>query len=276
MRRSPAFIGMRVRVHDDHVEVLHPEELTLGFASLSALVADTPPGQWPDVVDQYLTRILELGSNPPPELDGPTEAVLGRVYLKLIEHHGPSSELPDYAGEISPGLVLLFAFDLPDAIAMLTDEDVHRHGFDQLYEAGTENLCRELPDRYAEAHGVYVVQGSDYVGSMVLVLPWVIEAVTGLTDAPSGALVAMPARDRLIFHVVRDRAGLTRALEEMAPLAAEWYAECSHGLSPRVYWWRPLPVGGLESVAHHDGSGLVTYYSSEFADMLHDVDREWD
>lgn len=267
---------MRIEVHDDRVEVLHPEHLTLGFASLSTLVAGAPAADWPDVVDQYLTRILELGANSPPELDGPTEEILDRIYLRLLERPESRADLPAYAEEVIPGLLLLFAFDLPDAMAYLIDEHVQRHGFDRLYDAGMENLCRELPDRYAEADGVYVLQGSDYVGSMVLIIGWVIEAVTGLTETPHGALVAMPARDQLIFHVPRDLAGVMRAMEEMARLAGEWYAESSHGLSPRVYWWRPMPVGGAESIAHHDGVGLVTYYSDQFEDMLYDVDRERD
>jgi hypothetical protein len=276
VRRSPAFIGMRVEVHDDRVEVRHPEPLTLGFASLSALVAAAPADDWPDVVDQYLRRILELGTNPPPELDGPTEDILGRIYPRLLERPESRAELPAYAEEIIPGLLLLFAFDLPDAMAYLIDEHVRRHGFDRLYDAGLDNLCRELPDRYVESDGIHLLQGSEYVSSLVLLMPWVIEAVTGLTETPNGALVAMPGRDQLVFHVARDRAGVLRAMEQLGEIAGEWYAEHPHGLSPRVYWWRPLPVGGAESVAHHDGTRLVTYYSDAFADMLHDVDRERD
>ena len=48
-RRSPAFAGMRVVVHDDHVEVTHPEPLVLGFESLSAALAGAPAGHWPDL-----------------------------------------------------------------------------------------------------------------------------------------------------------------------------------------------------------------------------------
>ncbi|GAB3436563.1 DUF1444 domain-containing protein [Actinophytocola sediminis] len=276
VRRSPAFIGMRIEVQEDHVEVLHPEQLVLGFGSLSLLVADAPEGQWPEVVDQYLERILALGATEPPELSGPTEELLGRIYVRLMEHPGPTYQLPDYVEELVPGLVTQFAFDLPDAIMNLTDEHVARHGFDRLYEAGMENLCRELPERYLEGDDVYVLQGSEYVGSLVLVIPWVIEALTGLTEVPNGALVAMPARDQLIFHVIRDREQTTRAVAEIGRIAGEWYAENPFGISPRVYWWRPLPVGGLESVAHHDGDDVITYYSSEFADTLYEVDREWE
>lgn len=276
VRRSPAFIGMRIEMHDDHVEVLHPEPLLVTFASLSLVVADVPTGQWPDLVDQHLTRVLELGTSTPAELTGPTEEVLDRIYLRVMEDPGAAAPLPDYATELVPGVRVLFAFDLPDAIMTLTDEHVGRHGYERLHEAGMHNLTRQLPDRYAENKGVIVLQGSDYVGSLVLILPWVVEALTGLVDPPHGALVSMPARDTLVFHVVADRAGVDHAVAEIAEIAAEVYAASPFGISPRVYWCGPEPEYRLESIAHHDGTGLVTYYSDAFGDMLYDVDRAWD
>lgn len=95
---------------------MHPEPVTLGFDSLSALVADTPSDQWPDVVDGYLERILVLSTTEPAELDGPTEAVLERTCLRLMSTDYEDVEFPSYAEEIVPGLLQVFAFDLPDAI----------------------------------------------------------------------------------------------------------------------------------------------------------------
>ena len=36
-----------------------------------------------------------------------------------------------------------------------------------------------------------------------------------------------------------------------------------------------LPVGGLETVGHHDGAGMATYYSDDFEDMLFTVGLEY-
>lgn len=274
VRRSPAFIGMKVAVREDHVEVLHPEQLVLGLDTLSGLVADAPTGQWPDVVDEYLTKVMELGTRDPVELTGPTEDLLDKVYQRLIVPPAPPAELPEYAVEAVPGLMLVLSLDLPEAVLTIGDEHVHRHGFDRMADAGLVNLTRELPDRYGESDGVYVLQGSVYVGSLVLVLPWVIEMVTGLTETPHGVLVAMPSREGLVFHVIRERPQTERALEEMARLTAEWHAESTHWLSHRVFW--SCPTGGIEPVAHYDGTRMVDYYSNEFGDMLYDVDREWD
>ncbi|MGW6444289.1 hypothetical protein [Lentzea sp. NPDC055074] len=275
-RRSPAFIGMRIAVHDDHVEIIHPEPLELGFESLSASLAGVPADEWPDLVDEHFRRAVALGTRDGSDLEGPSDVVLQRTYLRLATSDSGVSEVASYAGEITPGLLQVFALDRPDSIVVMRDEDVLRHGYDQLYDAGAENLARELPDGYFEADGVYYLQGSDYVGSLVLIIPWVIEAVTGVAEAPHGALVAMPARDQFVFSVIRDQdtAGVLAALDEVGRLTAECHANSAFQLSSRVYWWRPLPVGGLETVGHHDGAGMATYYSNDFEDMLFTVGLE--
>jgi hypothetical protein len=272
-RRSPAFIGMRVVVHDDHVEVTHPESLVLGFESLSAALAGAPAGQWPELVDEHFRRIIAAGTADRSDVEGPTEAVLQRTYLHLALSDSEASEVASYADEITPGLLRVLAFDRPDFIVTMTDEDVRRHGYDRLHDAGIENLAKEVPDRCVEVDGVYYLRGSDYVASLVLIIPWVIEAVTGVADAPYGALVAMPARDQFIFHVIRDRdtAGVLAALDEVGQLAAECYANSAYQLSSLVYWWRPMPVGALEIVGHHNGAGVVTDYSDDFEDVLFTV-----
>lgn len=272
-RRSPAFIGLRIVVHDDHVEVLQPEPLELGFETLSATLANSPAGQWPDLVDEHFRRMIALGTEDSSDVEGPTEAVLQHTYLRLVPSDTGVSEIASYADEITPGLLRVLAFDRPDSIVTMRDEDVRRHGYDQLYDAGAANLAKELPDQYYEVDGVYYLHGSEYVGSLVLIIPWVIEALTGVTDTPHGALVAMPARDQFIFHVIgdRDTAGVLAAVDEVGTLAAECHANCAHQLSSRVYWWRPMPVGGLETVGHHNGIVMDTYYSDAFEDVLFSV-----
>lgn len=270
-RRSPAFIGMRVVVHDNHVEVTHPESLVLGFESISATLAGAPAGQWPELVDEHFRRIIALGTGDRSDVEGPTESVLPHTRLYLTTSTSEAAEVASYGVELAPGLLQVLAFDRPDTIVIMTDEDVRRHGFDRLYDAGAQNLAGELPDRFLEAgNGVYYLRGSDYVSALLLVIPWVIETVTGVADAPYGALVAIPARDQLLFHVLRDEnaAGALAALEEIGQLAAECYENSSHQLSSLVYWWRPMPVGALEPVGYHNGVGVVTDYSEDFEDVL--------
>lgn len=274
VRRSPAFIGMRVVVHEDQVEVVSPEELVLGLGPVVDAVAGAPADQWPDLVDECLGRILGALTGGSPDLDGPTEHFLDRVYVRLRPVEGSPVGWWNYAREVAPGLLVVLALDHPDHIAILNDDQVQRHGLDRLFDAGMDNLCGQLPEQYATRDGVYILSGEDYVGSTVLVMPWVVEAVTGAPDFPDGVLVAMPDHGTLIFHVLRDGAGARYALGEIARLAASHYEEASSPLSPNVHWWRP-GSGYLEPVAHLAGDengvigeDLVVNYPAGFAELL--------
>ncbi|WP_020669391.1 hypothetical protein [Amycolatopsis nigrescens] len=284
IRRSPAFTGMRVVVHDDRVEVIEPEDLVLGLGPVLDAVLDAPMDQWADLVDDCLARLVGAVTGGSPELDGPTEQLLDRVYARLRPVEGSPTGWWNYANEVAPGLLVVLALDHPEHIAILNDRQVQRHGFDRLVDAGLNNLCGQLPEGYAVCDDVYILCGSDYVGSTVLVLPWVVEAVTGAPDLPHGALVAMPNHGTLIFHVLRDGQGARYALGEIARLAAEYHQDAPGApglLSPNVYWWQPGSQF-LEPVAHHIGDGyhhgvigedLATHYSADFADLLDELDR---
>lgn len=279
VRRSPAFIGMRVVVHDDQVEVVEPADLVFGLGPVADAVAGAPADQWPDLVDGYLERILGLLVDGSPGLDGPTEQVLDRVLARLRPAEGSPVAWWRYAMEVAPGLLAVLALDHPDHVAILNDAQVERHGRDRLFEAGFANLAGQLPDSYATGEGVYLLDGGDFVASTVLIMPYVLEAVTGTPDHPHGVLVAMPDHRTLIFHVLRDGAGARYALTEIARLAAQYHDDSPNPISPQVYWFAP-DAGFLEPVAHHPGEDgdaigedLVTRYPPGFAATLDELDR---
>lgn len=258
VRRSPVFIGMRVVVHDDSVEVLEPEELVFGLGPVVEAVAAAPSDQWPDLVDETLRRIVGALTDGSPELDGPTEQFLDRVFARLRPADGSPVEWWNYAKEVAPGLLVVLALDHPDHVAILNDAQVRQHGLDRLFEAGFANLYQQLPDRYATNDSIYLLNGGDYVASTVLIMPWVVEVVTGSPEHPNGVLVAMPDHKTLIFHVVHDGPAARVALSEIARAAAEYYDDDPNPVSREVYWLAP-GAGFLEPVAHHagDGTGVI-------------------
>jgi len=278
IRRSPVFSGMRVVVHDDRVEVLEPEELELGFGPVYNAVEGAPMSEWAELVDDCLERMIKAVTSDSSELDGPTDELLNRIYARVRPIDGSPVGWWNYAREIAPGLLLVLALDYPDHIAILNDDQVRRHDFDRLAEAGLDNLCGRLPERFASFEGVHLLRGNDYVASTVLVMPWVVEVVTGAPECPYGTLVAMPNHGTLVFHVLHDAVAAGAAMREIAEVAAEYYEESAVSgpaqVSRHVYWWRP-EAGYLEPVAYHaaEGAGvigdnLVTDYSPEFADLL--------
>jgi len=269
---------MRVVVHDDHVKVVSPEQLEFGLGPVYDAVSGVPAHQWADVVDDCLRRILGALTGGSPELDGPTEHLIHRVHARLRPVDGSPVDWWTYAREVAPGLLMVLTLDHPDRIAILNDDQVQRHGYDRLLEAGLDNLCRHLPETYATNEGVYVLNGDEYVASGVLIMPWIVEAVTGSPDLPYGVLVAVPNHTMLVFHVVQDNSGVAYALGEIAHLAAEYYDE-STGLSPQVYWWWPgaqsmEPVAQLaDDAIGVIGEDVVTHYSAGFADLLRQLPR---
>lgn len=277
VRRSPAFIGMRVVVGEDQVEIVEPEELVFGLGPVADAVAGAPADRWPDLVDERLARIVAALTSGAPALDGPTEQVLDRVHARLRPVDGSPVDWWRYASEFAPGLLVVLALDHPDHVSILNDEQVRRHGVDQLFDAGLNNLATRLPDGYATADGVYILTGGDFVASTVLIMPYVLDAVTGTTDSPHGVLVAVPDHRTLVFHVLRDGTSARHALAEIARLAAEYHADSPNPLSPHVYWFA-AGANFLQPVAHHAGDGVlgqdpVTHYPPEFADLLDELDR---
>jgi hypothetical protein len=278
VRRSPVFIGKRVVVHDDRVQI-EPDELDFGLAMVFEAVTGAPADQWPDLVDESLEKMFNVLTGRQPELDGPTDALLDRIYTKLRPYEAEARKWWPYAREVAPDLLMVIALDYPEHIAILNGDRVRQHGFERLFEAGMNNLYGQLPNECATHAGIFIVEGAEYTASTVLMLPWVIEVVTGDPDVSHGILVAVPNDNVLIFHAVKDGAGARYAMGEIARIAAEFYEDSPRPLSRNVYWCSPDDVY-LEPVAHYVGaeSGIIgqdlsTHYSAGYAQALDQLDR---
>jgi hypothetical protein len=282
VRRSPAFIGMRVVVHDDTVEVLEPDDLVLGLGPVYEAVVGVAEDQWPNLVDERLEWMINaLSSDNRAELDRPTDQLLDRIYAKLRPDDESAMDAWNYANKIAPDLLLTIALDYPDRIAILNDEQVRQHGFERLMDAGLENLHGQLPDRYGtDEMGVYWVIGTEYMASMVTLLPWVVANIVGTDDFPHGLLTAVPDDHTLLFHVLHDGAGARYAMGELARLAAETYADSPRPISRNVYWWS-YGAGDLKPVADHaghdnsviGGNPVRTHHQPDFADLMAELDQ---
>ncbi|SDG10338.1 hypothetical protein SAMN05216553_105344 [Lentzea fradiae] len=279
VQHSPAFEDMQIVVHQDHVEVTHPEQWEFGFESLARKLAGSPDEEWPDLIEDHFIVLIAFAEPDPAELSnladlqGPTEDVLPRTYVRLAAADSGVAEKAGYAEVVAPGLLWAFAFDGPEYISVMTDKHVRQHGFEQLWNAGLENLSRELPEDFMEVEGVYFGHGSVYVGSLPVILPWVIETVTGAAVEPHGALVSMPARNQFFFYAIRssNAAGVDSAVHEMALLSGANYEDSGEErqLSPLVYWWSEAT--GFQAVAHHDETGAHRYFPDELQKVLSDL-----
>ena len=265
VRSTMAGAGYEVTVYAGHVEDADGRQFGLGTLARRLSAPDIPAKKWGRVVDDHLRRLLTAVDGPD-QFDVPTEELLDRTYLRLYEGDAlPDTQWWTYGREPIPGVLELLALDLPDSVATFNDEQVERHGLDQLRAAGLANLRKEHAEDRATHKGVEILIGSMFFASTALVLPEVVLRTTGEARLPNGVLVAVPFRHQLLYHVPRDKE-VIEALHTMAALAARGYNEEVGPISPHVFWWRD---GEFQQVTHSDDEGGIEIrVEGDFAEMF--------
>ncbi len=208
--------------------------------------------------DEDLLETLYRLFDDPREFTRPTEEVLARTYPQLLRPDvRPDPSWWAYARETIPGVLDVLALDLlPDGVKTFHDEHVARHGLDRLREAGLRNLRTVPVEDHDQENGVQWLFGGPHLAATALILDELIERTTGERELPDGALVAIPMRQLLLYHVPRD-AGLADAMFAMAETVRSYRAE--HPLdtiSPHVYWWRDREFVKL---THLRGDGTLAW-----------------
>ncbi len=274
--RTFAEAGVEVVVRPGHLEAADGRVFGLGNLAATCLQVLSDGGEkaWPEVVRRHASVVLAS-----PRMDVllselPREEVLRRVYLRLVG----TSTLPDeawawyrYARPVAGDLVELLAFDEPETVRMLRDEDVANLGVGDLRAAGLENLLRDRYDAHEVVRGplgqhFHLVLGdSVYTASKLLVLPDVLSRTVGEREPEHGVLVAVPHRHQLAFAVV-DAPTLTATVQTLTGFAAARYEDGIGPVSPYLYWWHH---GRLTQVSVLDGEGrLCVDATGPFGDLL--------
>ncbi|MEU5400464.1 hypothetical protein ABZ348_14355 [Streptomyces sp. NPDC005963] len=273
VREAFAEQGLEVTVFADAVTDSAGRQF--GLANLAAVLHndDRGPRSWPELVRRHVGMVLRT-MDAPSALDTlPTEQIRAQLYPRVLGADGFDPRNFTYARTLAPGLHEIIALDLPESVMMLTDEALEPLGdLPYLREQALYNL-RGLP---IEAHET--VKGDDgmrfevilgdsfYTASRVLALESVVREVTGDTLTDDGALVAMPFRHQLAFHVIHDTRVIP-ALNAMASFAASGFTDTPGAISPYVYWWRNGVLTQL-SDREEDGDGLRIVVGEEFRALL--------
>lgn len=264
VRTTMAGAGYEVTVYAGYVEDADGRQFGLGTLARRLADPKLSAKRWPDIVGDHLRRILATVDGPD-AFDVPTEDVLDRTYLRLYD----ASSLPDagwwdYGREVAPGVLELLALDLPDSVATFNDEQVTKHGLDQLRAAGRRNLRKVLAEDRVTHDGVEILAGSMYFASTALVLPDVVLRTTGEARLPNGVLVAMPFRHQLMYHVLRDQS-VIEAMNTMVALAVHGYENEVGPISPHVYWWHD---GEFQQLTHHEDGRIAVRVDGAFAEVF--------
>ena len=164
----------------------------------------------------------------------------------------------------------MLALDLPTTVVGYSKEAAERlGGFAALREHGLANL-RRLPveehERIDAPNGghVHVVAGdSPFTASRALVLPDLMARVGDTAPAPHGWLLAVPNRNHVCWHAIRDLSVLT-SVETLVTLARRG-ADTPGALSEHVFWRAP---DGYRRLTRYDGAQVAIEADEDFTAVL--------
>ncbi|MFD9976405.1 hypothetical protein ACFWZR_19235 [Streptomyces sp. NPDC059017] len=273
VREAFAERGLEVTVYSDAVTDSAGRQFGLGNLAAVCHNDERGPRVWPKVIRGHVGMVLRT-MDAPSALDTlPPDQIRSQLYPRVIGSEGLDRESFRYARALAPGLSEVLALDLPESVMILTDDALEPLGdVPVLRERAMANL-RDLPveghETIKDAGGMrleVVVGDSFYTASRVLVLDALVRQVTGQQITEDGALVALPFRHQIAFHVIRD-AGVIPSLNALAAFAASGYADTPGAITPYVYWWRD---GRLTQLSDRDegGEGLRIVVGEDFQDML--------
>lgn len=280
VREAFAEEGLELTVYADMVSDSAGRQF--GLANLAAVCHNDHRGPrvWGELARQHAGMVLRTMDGPSALDTLPPEQIRAQLYPRVISGDGLDPQTFGYARSVAPGLYEVLALDLPESVMMLTDEALEPLGqVQQLRDRAMRNL-QDLPvegrETVKDAGGMrfeVVLGDSFYTASRVLALESVVRQVTGQHLTADGALVAMPFRHQLAFHVIRDTT-MIPSLNAMASFAASGYADTPGAISPYVYWWRGGTLTQL-SDEDEDGEGLRIVVGDEFQELLERlVERE--
>ncbi|MER8003515.1 hypothetical protein [Streptomyces sp. NPDC095613] len=273
VREAFAEHGLEVTVYADMVTDSAGRQFGLGNLAAVCHNDDRGPRVWGDLARRHAGMVLRTMDGPSALDTLPPEQIRAQLYPRVISEDGLDPQTFGYARSVAPGLYEVLALDLPESVMMLTDEALEPLGdIQQLRDRALGNL-RDLPvegrETVKDSGGTrfeVVLGDSFYTASRVLALDTVVRQVTGQRIPPEGALVAMPFRHQLAFHVIRDTT-MIPSLNAMASFAASGYEDTPGAISPYVYWWRGGSLTQL-SDEDEDGDGLRIVVGEEFQELL--------
>ncbi|WP_406341919.1 hypothetical protein [Streptomyces sp. NBC_00648] len=273
VREAFAEQGLEVTLYADSVKDSGGRRF--GLANLAAVCHNDRRGPrvWPELVRRHVGMVLRTMDGPSALDTLPPEQIRAQLYPRVISEAGLDPQTFSYARGVAPGLYEILALDLPESVMMLTDEALEPLGHLPDLRAQALRNLKQLPVESHESvkgeDGMrfeVVVGDSFYTASRVLALDALAPQLTGRELTKDGALVAMPFRHQLAFHVIRD-SGMIPALNAMASFAAAGFEDTPGAISPFVYWWRDGTLTQL-SDREDEGDGLRIVVGDDFQELL--------
>ena len=225
-----------------------------GLGNLARTVATQPRQRWAQLVEQHVDELLANVLRPP---DLPTDPAR-QLYLRLAATSSLPAEWTAQLPEFLPGLVAVpatsnngtFTLHFDPSTFGLTWTEAHRIALTNLNQF-TDNVT------HIDYEGVQleVLSDNTWAASRALVLDTVLRESLQLEDPQYGVLVALPARNLLLIHVIRDLAVLP-ALGAMLHLTHDAYEAAPGPLTRSIYLvdqsgWHPATTSPPDHPLRH-------------------------
>lgn len=209
--------------------------MTAGLGNLALKVAGLPRQLWRAAVEDHFEQIPR-----PEDVATVPDDLESKLYLRVACATAHPPEMLRDAPEFLPGVVTVPATYVGRAVAMHFDVDRLGLTREQATRIGLANL-RRLQDEVQtmELCGAEftMLTGGMFTASRALVFDTVLRESLRVEDPAFGCLVALPSRDMLLVHVLRDQTSLN-ALAALASCAAETFNTSPGMVSPHVYYVR--------------------------------------
>ncbi|WP_405059287.1 hypothetical protein OG474_42090 [Kribbella sp. NBC_01505] len=213
--------------------VLMKDGMVAGLVNLARTVGGLPRQRWQAAVSAHFDQMDPGGGVPtvPEDLEN-------ELYLRLVDASTINPDWHERVPEFVPGLLIAPATYTGRAVAMHFDLDRIGIPWHEINRIGLANL-RRLKDKveHVQLQGaeIAMLTGSMFTASRALVLDTVLRESLHVENPPYGCVVAMPARDMLLVHVMRDPT-VVDALLAMMRLATCFYRESPGPVSPHMYY----------------------------------------
>lgn len=245
---------------DAHEGLVRPQHDDLartsvfGLQNIAQVCARADLDRWPELIESHFNCIFDATGD-----DNALEVNVDRferVAQSLRVRLYPVdmlSQTVETVHRLGPdGTLEVLVLDLPTTVRTIARSEAGRWNLPQaeLFEIGRRNLRVNHPLHQRRIHvhpGVElrVFTGDPYYTASCALFPdlWLP------SYAPHGALIAIPRRDALLVHTIRD-IGVLDAVEVMLRIAIHLHADGPGSLVPHLYWY-------------HDGEFVALPYQVE-------------
>jgi hypothetical protein len=268
--------GLDYSVAAEFVTVQDPNggpENQLGLINLAQKCLAAPQSEWQTIVAGHIGSLIQMQGRDLDALAADFEQARRVLRLRIFPDETTGGiaapGVPDgpVLRPVAPGMVLGLVFDFPDSTATVSERHLRSWPLSEaevLAVAREETLAEPLPPSQTiqaqENVPIEMLAGdSFYVASRVLGLRGVIG------DAPNGAVVAVPNRHVLLYHVIRDLR-VVHAVQAMISLTIRFYHEGPGSVSHQLYWWKDGDL--LHLPVRAEGKDVQFHPPDEFVVVL--------